>query len=215
MGWLAGGKVANCGAYGVHDHEPGGGALTRERGPGQRTHRYRTTCSWTGSTGLGYDRYERAHDISVPPVDAPVLMSADPAFLGDAGRLNPEQLLLASLSSCQLLSFLAVAARARIDVVGYRDEAEAVMPEGDPPTRITEIHLRPTIIVRGAVEEARIRHLCEVAHRECFIASSLRSHVTVAPALVVLDESAFGEGSARATASTAPVDPARPGAKRH
>ena len=66
-------------------------------------------------------------------------MSADPAFRGDATRMNPEQLLVMAAASCQLLSFLAVAARARLDVVAYEDEAEAAMPEGDRPVRIVSI----------------------------------------------------------------------------
>ena len=152
-----------------------------------RTHHFRAVSTWHGSTASGYDHYDRAHEVTLPPAEAHVAMSADAAFSGDARRPNPEQLLLAAASSCQLLSFLAVAARARIDVVAYRDEAEAVMPENDPPTRITEIVLRPTITVRGAVPEARIRHLCEVAHRECFIANSVRSTISVTPALVVVD----------------------------
>lgn len=158
------------------------------RRSGPSTHYFRAVCTWTGSTAAGYDHYGRAHDVALPPVEPPLAMSAHPAFLGDPACANPEQLLLAAASSCQLLSFLAAASRARIDVVAYRDEAEAVMPEDDPPARITEITLRPTITVRGEVDEARIRHLCEVAHRECFIANSLRSAISVTPALVVIDE---------------------------
>jgi organic hydroperoxide reductase OsmC/OhrA len=87
-------------------------------------------------------------------------------------------------SSCQLLSFLAVAARARIDVIEYRDDAEGEMPEDDPPMRITRITLRPRITIRGDVDDARVWHLVEVAHRECFIANSLRTEVVVEPAVM-------------------------------
>jgi organic hydroperoxide reductase OsmC/OhrA len=87
-------------------------------------------------------------------------------------------------SSCQLLSFLAVAARARVDVIEYRDGAEGEMPEDEEPMRVTRITLRPHITVGGDVDEARIRHLVEVAHRECFIANSLKTDVVVEPTLV-------------------------------
>jgi organic hydroperoxide reductase OsmC/OhrA len=87
-------------------------------------------------------------------------------------------------SSCQLLSFLAVAARARIDVVDYRDDAEGEMPDDEQPMRITRIRLRPRITVRGEVNEKRIRHLVEVGHRECFIANSLRTEIVVEPEVV-------------------------------
>jgi organic hydroperoxide reductase OsmC/OhrA len=145
------------------------------------THRYSVTCAWTGSTAEGYDAYDRDHAATAPPADATLALSADPAFRGDHGRLNPEQLLVLAASSCQLLSFLAVAARARLDVLEYRDDAEAVMPEDDHPVRITRIRLRPAITVRGPVTEARLRHLCDVAHRECFIANSLSSDIVVEP----------------------------------
>jgi organic hydroperoxide reductase OsmC/OhrA len=114
-------------------------------------------------------------------------MSADPAFHGDPALANPEQLLLAAASSCQLLSFLAVAARARLDVVAYADEAEAVMPEDDPPVRITEIVLRPRIILRGTVDAAKVARLVRIAHQECFIANSLSARIRVEHEIVGAD----------------------------
>jgi organic hydroperoxide reductase OsmC/OhrA len=104
-----------------------------------------------------------------------------PGLRGDPALLNPEQLLVMAAASCQLLSFLAVAARARIDVVDYEDHAEGEMPEADRPIRITRITLRPRITARGAVDDERIHHLVEVAHRECFISSSLNTEVVVEP----------------------------------
>jgi len=112
-------------------------------------------------------------------------MSSDPAFRGDPAHLNPEQLLLAAAVSCQLLSFLAVAARARIDVVAYSDDAEADMPEDDPPMRITAIRLRPTITVAAGTNVDRIDRLVEVAHKECFIANSLTSAMDIRATVVL------------------------------
>jgi organic hydroperoxide reductase OsmC/OhrA len=142
-------------------------------------HAYHAVLGWQGSTGDGYDGYDRHHVVSCPPAGERLNLSADPAFTGSADRLNPEQLLVAAAASCQLLSFLAVAARARIDVVAYEDDAEAHMPEGDPPMRITTIVLRPRITVRGEVDAGRLQHLVEVAHRACFIANSLTSAVEI------------------------------------
>lgn len=142
-------------------------------------HRYAAQLAWSGSTGLGYSGYDRTHTAQV---GAHALdLSADPAFGGDPARLNPEELLLLAASSCQLLSFLAVAARARLDVVGYSDDAAAVMDEADPPLRVGRIVLRPTVTVRGEVTEERVRHLLEVAHRECYIARALISEVVLEP----------------------------------
>lgn len=153
----------------------------------QRVHRYEATCSWSGSTGAGYDAYGRSHRASAPPAAAGLRLSADPAFGGDPGSLNPEQLLVLAAASCQLLSFLAVAARARLDVVAYEDRAEALMPESTRPLRVTEITMRPRITVRAPATEERVRALAEVAHRECFIANSITSRVVIDPTVEVVE----------------------------
>src|SRR5262245_49093546 len=136
-------------------------------------HRYTTCCEWEGSTGAGYHAYDRTHRATAPPAHGSLTLSADPAFRGVPELLDPEQLLVLAASSCQLLSFLAVAARARIDVVAYRDDAEGVMPEDDPPVRITRIVLLPEVTVRGDVTDERLEHLVEVAQRECYRAKRL------------------------------------------
>jgi organic hydroperoxide reductase OsmC/OhrA len=152
--------------------------------PAPPVHRYRARTACSGSTAAGYDAYERAHEASCPPAQAALGLSSDPAFHGDPTKPNPEQLLVLAASSCQLLSFLAVAARARVEVTGYEDDAEGVMPEDDPPLRITRIVLRPRITVAGDTPEARLRRLVETAHEHCFIAQSLRSEVVVEPIFV-------------------------------
>ena len=149
-------------------------------------HRYRARCSWRGSTAEGYERYDRGHVAGAPPAEAQLALSGDAAFGGDPARLNPEQLFVIAASSCQLLSFLAVAARARIDVRSYEDEAEAVMPEDDPPTRLTRIVLRPRIVVAEGPTEDRVRRLAELAHRECYIANSALTESVVEPAIEIV-----------------------------
>jgi organic hydroperoxide reductase OsmC/OhrA len=147
-------------------------------------HQYRVSCRWSGSTGVGYDGYDRTHQMSAPPAQVSLTVASDPAFRGDPRLLNPEQLVVMAAASCQLLSFLAVAARARIDVVSYEDEGEGFMPEDERPMRITRIVLRPHIGIRGPFEERKVLRLVEVAHRECFIANSLRTEISVEPTLV-------------------------------
>ena len=148
-----------------------------------RVHHYRARGSWRGSTAVGYDDYRRAHSGSAPPAAAEFALTADPAFRGEPERANPEQLLVLAAVSCQLLSFLAVAARARVDVLEYDDDAEAEMDMDDRPARITRITLRPRIVVAAGTTRDRIEHLVEVAHRECFIANSLRSEMTIEPTI--------------------------------
>ena len=108
-------------------------------------------------------------------------LSNDPAMGGDANRLDPEQLVLAAAASCQLLSFLAIAAKARVDVTGYRDDAEATMSRDDGPARIAAIVLRPQITVAPGPGVPRVERLVHLAHNECYVANSLATPVTVEP----------------------------------
>ena len=153
---------------------------TRSYSPSIATHRYETRLHWTGSTGLGWDHYDREHTVTAPPAEQEVRVTTGESK-GDPAVLNPEQLLLMAASSCQMLWFLHVAAKARVDVVAYEDEAEALMPEDEEPVRITEITLRPRITVSGDASEERIRKLVETAHGYCFIANSLNSAMRIEP----------------------------------
>jgi organic hydroperoxide reductase OsmC/OhrA len=142
--------------------------------------RYETRLSWTGSTGLGWDRYDRAHTVTAPPAEQEVRVTTGESK-GDPSILNPEQLLLMAASSCQMLWFLHLASKARIDVVAYDDEAVALMPEDEEPVRIAEIALRPRIAVAGEVSEERVRKLVGTAHEHCFVANSLNSSMSIEP----------------------------------
>jgi organic hydroperoxide reductase OsmC/OhrA len=118
--------------------------------------------------------------VTAPPAEQEVRVTTGESR-GDPAVLNPEQLLLMAASSCQMLWFLHLAAKARIDVVAYDDAAEALMPEDDEPVRITEITLRPLIMVSGEANEQRVRKLVEQAHGYCFIANSLTSKMRIEP----------------------------------
>lgn len=151
----------------------------------ERIHRYQAHCAWQGSTAAGYEEYDRSHRAVTTPPTETLRLSSDSTFRGDSSLLNPEQLLVLAVSSCQLLSFLAVAARARVDVVEYDDDAEGEMPEAPRPVRITRITLRPRIVVRGPVTEERVRQLVEAGHRACFVANSLTTTVEVEPTIEI------------------------------
>jgi organic hydroperoxide reductase OsmC/OhrA len=139
-------------------------------------HRYEARTHWTGSTSVGWEHYDRAHTVSAPPAEAELTVTTGEAK-GDPRRLNPEQLVVMAASSCQLLWFLHLAAKARIDVVEYEDRVKAEMPED----RLTAIALRPRIVVASEAPDDRIAHLCELAHEQCNIAKSLTAEVTVEP----------------------------------
>ena len=144
-------------------------------------HRYEVELRWTGSTGLGWEGYDRAHSATAPPAEQEVVLTTGEAK-GDPRQLNPEQLLVMAASSCQMLMFLHLAAKARIDVVEYEDAATGLMPMDVEPTGVTEITLRPRIVVAssGAGEE-RVRKLLHTAHEHCYIANSLKSAVAIEP----------------------------------
>ena len=145
------------------------------------SHEYRAQVRWDGSTGVGYRDYPRAHSAFLPPATDGLDLSADPHFRGDADLPTPEQLLVLAASSCQLLSFLAVAARAKVDVVGYADEATGEMPQDVTPQRITRIVLRPVVTVAGTVTDEEVERLLHEAHEQCYIANSLTTDVVVEP----------------------------------
>jgi organic hydroperoxide reductase OsmC/OhrA len=156
-------------------------------------HIYRATLAWDGSdgsTGGGYTAYTRNHEGAVPPATEAFALSADPHFRGDATRANPEQLLVLAASSCQMLSFLHVAATAGLDVLDYTDDAEGLMPVREKPMRVTRITLRPKVLVAAGSDVSRFDELMHEAHEGCFIASSLTSEIVLEPTIEVAPASA-------------------------
>jgi organic hydroperoxide reductase OsmC/OhrA len=156
-----------------------GSALTVEL---MTRHIYRSSLSWTGSTS-DYATYDRRHEVTIGA--ASMAVSADAAFRGDPDLPNPEQLLVAAASSCQLLSFLAVAARSGVEVVRYSDDAEGLMLQSGQPMRVTPIILRPQVVVRGGSAQ-RVERLLRKAHEQCYIASSLAGEVMLEPSIEVI-----------------------------
>jgi len=146
-------------------------------------HTYLARVEWSGSTGAGYRAYPRAHTAWTPPAAEGFDLSADPHFRGDADLPNPEQLLVLAASSCQLLSFLAVATRAGLDVVAYEDDAVGEMPGDVRPQRITRITLRPVVTLAGEVEPGFVERLLHEGHEQCYIANSLTTEVVLEPTI--------------------------------
>jgi organic hydroperoxide reductase OsmC/OhrA len=151
-------------------------------------HRYHVDVTWTGNRGRGTESvraYDRDHEIRIDgkPV---VAASSDPAFRGDPSRHNPEELLVASLSSCHMLWYLNLCAVAGVVVTGYEDRAHGVMvEEADGGGRFREVVLEPRVTVAsaGMREAAEAQH--ERAHALCFIARSVNFPVRHEPSLDV------------------------------
>lgn len=158
-----------------------------------KTHSFKVDVAWTGNSGRGtasYSSYERSHEISGD--GKPVIFgSSDPAFRGDKSKYNPEELLVASLSACHLLSYLHLCAVARVIVTGYVDKADGVMVlTEDGGGHFTEVALKPAVTVTKDSDLALAKELHEKAHHLCFIANSVNFPVRVEPTIVV-EESAF------------------------
>lgn len=152
-----------------------------------KLHHYALSLEWTGNKGAGtdgYRNYERSYTIRVE--NKPDLYgSSDPMFRGDRAKYNPEEMLVAALSSCHMLSFLHCCVNAGVVVTDYRDEAGGTMVlEGDGG-RFTEVVLRPTVTVTVPEMVEKIRELHEQASRNCFIASSVNFPVRHEPVTLV------------------------------
>ena len=144
-------------------------------------HTYPFTLSWQGNTLA--DPYPRDATVRAPgKVELPVSSAAE--YAGAAERWNPEDLLGAALATCHMLTFLALAAKTRTQVLGYEDRAEAVLDTVDKVTWISEIRLRPIIRVAKGTDPEKVRELFEKAHKYCFVANSIKSQVTMAPEIV-------------------------------
>jgi organic hydroperoxide reductase OsmC/OhrA len=142
---------------------------------------YRARLHWSGSTGAGWESYAREHVATAPPAEQEVGVTTGESK-GDPRVLNPEQLVTMAASSCQMLWFLHLAAKARIDVVSYDDDAVAEMPEDEG--WITRITLRPTITLASDATDERVLKLAHLAHEHCNVAKSLRSAVELEPRIV-------------------------------
>jgi organic hydroperoxide reductase OsmC/OhrA len=146
---------------------------------------------WTGAAA-GPTRdpatFSRDLDVSLDAITLP--MSSAPGYRGDPSRANPEQLFVASLSACHALTYLFLAAKNRIPVIGYSDDAEGQLGQVDGKIRMSRVTLRPLITLASGVDEARARTLVTAAHESCFIANSVATPVDVVPVFAFAETAA-------------------------
>jgi organic hydroperoxide reductase OsmC/OhrA len=143
-------------------------------------HHYRCLVEWTGAAdgpttdAKTFSRASRVTFAERPPVET----SAAPEFGGDAGRVNPEELFTASLATCQMLSYLYLAARQGVRVLAYTDDAVGELAVRAGKLRMTRVTLHPIITIAAASDPDLARTLVERAHDECFIANSVTCEVS-------------------------------------
>jgi organic hydroperoxide reductase OsmC/OhrA len=146
-------------------------------------HHFAVTTNWTGNRGVGtasYRSYGRDTVISAngkPPIEG----SSARVFHGDSSRWNPEELLIAALSQCHMLSFLHVATNRGVVVTSYDDNATGILAlEPDGGGHFTSVTLRPTVTVANG-DLASVAALHREAKAKCFIAASMNFPITHEP----------------------------------
>lgn len=148
------------------------------------SHRYAVDIEWTGNRGSGtsgYRDYGRDHIVRAAGLpDLPG--TADPTFHGDRDRWNPEQLLLAALSQCHMLSYFHLAVKHGVGVVGYSDAASGTLQlNHDGSGEFTEAVLHPRVVLADEAQRVMADSLHEQAHEVCFIARSVNFPVRTEP----------------------------------
>ncbi|VEP17273.1 Peroxiredoxin [Hyella patelloides LEGE 07179] len=155
-----------------------------------KEHLYQLALQWTGNRGEGtvnYRAYERTYQIEVSgkPV---ILGSSDPAFRGDKNKYNPEELLVASISSCHLLWYLHLCADEGVIVIDYSDFPVGKMCETkNGGGRFTEVILQPEITITTESDLEQATKLHHKAHELCFIANSVNFPVICQPSIKCKD----------------------------
>jgi organic hydroperoxide reductase OsmC/OhrA len=132
------------------------------------------------SKDFTYDSYNRAHEWRFTGTTVPA--SATKEYRGDPTRVNPEEALVAALSSCHMLTFLAIATKRKLSLDSYSDDAVGWMEKNEAGRlAITRVTLRPKIVWSGGVTVSRadLDKMHHEAHEGCFIANSVKTEVSV------------------------------------
>lgn len=145
------------------------------------THHFEARAVWRKGDPSGAFGNHRLEFAGRPAIEA----SGAPQYKGDPAKLNPEELFVAALASCQMLTYLALAGRAGIDVLAYEDRAEGTLTIADKKMRVTEVALKPRITIAPGSDAAKARALVEAAHDGCFIANSVSCAVHAEAEVVV------------------------------
>jgi organic hydroperoxide reductase OsmC/OhrA len=153
-----------------------------------REHHYRTVVRWIGDNGTGtsgYRDYRRDHVIDAEHKPT-IAGSADPQFMGERTRWNPEELLVAALSACHQLWYLHLCSDAGVIVTAYEDRAEGLMLESaGGEGRFARVVLRPNVGISAASDAGLAAALHRKAHGLCFIARSVAFPVECEPTLFI------------------------------
>jgi organic hydroperoxide reductase OsmC/OhrA len=134
------------------------------------------------SIDFTYDSYNRAHEMRFKGGEVVLQASAAPLFRGERERVDPEEAYVASLSSCHMLTFLAICARKRLTVDSYEDDAVGYLEKGvNGKLWVARVALKPRVAFGTGVnvDASSLAQIHHQSHEECFIASSVKSEITV------------------------------------
>lgn len=155
-----------------------------------KQHHYTLRVEWTGNKGTGtsgYRDYDRNHTISAEG-KPDIAGSSDSAFRGDKSRHNPEDMLVASLSTCHMLWYLHLCADAGVIVLAYEDNPSGTMVETEAPGgHFTEVTLNPAVTVKDHSMVEKAAYLHHKAREACFIANSVNFPVNHLATIKVAD----------------------------
>lgn len=153
-------------------------------------HEYDLALRWTGNTGTGtstYRAYARDHEVEIPGVTT-LLASSDPTFRGDSSRVNPEQLLVAAVAQCHLLTYLHLAVLNDLVVTAYDDRPHGLMvTSSDGSGQFDSITLRPRVTIASAdpADAETAARLHGAVGDYCFIARSVNFPIHHEPVITL------------------------------
>ena len=153
-----------------------------------KSHTYSAELTWQrGDQDFLGNRFSRRHllrfdgGVELPASASPLVV---PPPLSDLSAVDPEELFVASLASCHMLWFLAIAAKRRFQVDAYRDAPVGVMePRADGKMVMTLVTLHPRVELSGERLPTReeLEALHRRAHEECYLANSVKTEVRCEP----------------------------------
>jgi organic hydroperoxide reductase OsmC/OhrA len=143
---------------------------------------FKIELNWKRTTqDFSYEKFNRNHTIEFSGKQL-LRNSAAAEYLGNTDTANPEELLGSALSSCHMLTFLAVASKSGYTVDSYADQAEAFLEKNEEgKIAVTSVNLKPVIVFSGdkKPDSDQLKSLHDKAHRNCFIANSVKTKVNI------------------------------------
>ena len=154
-----------------------------------KDHNFKAQIEWCSqSLPFRYKTYSRDYVIRIsgkPDIQA----TAAPEFLGNPYRLNPEDMLVASLSACHMLTYLAFAANSKVEVLNYVDDASGKLVQNGKIMQFESVTIKPKITITKNTDLEKAKSLHKKAHEGCFIANSINFKIHIEPEFIQAQDS--------------------------